>query len=264
MATSSYTDLTVKGTRRTADPRSMRRFARLTILAFTVGAVALTGTATALGPGGPVAADGAAPQPVVTSPANLQLLQRVSLQPDDLVPSAQIQPYQEATTVRGQVSLDLCGAAFASEALRIGRYQVGVFLGQEQALSVEAILYRDAASAKQALSELVRAKRLCPKSFVADGVVGQPPIEHHFNRVPRVFAAVPGVQRVTLDITETDQQGNRGITLSLYQRRGSIIVAMYGSLPLPPSDGSIAGSLADLADTLGRRLLAAPQPSSTV
>ncbi len=240
----------------------MRRIARLTALALVGGVMALPTTATALV--GTVSSDGTVPQPVITSPANLQLLKNVSIQPDDLVPTAQIEPFQEATTVRGQVSLDLCGAAFASESLRIGRYQVGVYIGQEQALSVEAILYRDTASAKQALSELVHAKRVCPKSFVADGVAGQPPIEHHFNRVPRVFAATPGVQRVTLDITEMDQQGNRGVTLSLYQRRGSIIVAMYGSLPLPPSDGSIASSLAGLADTLAQRLLAAPQPAATV
>ena len=119
------------------------------------------------------------------------------------------------------------------------------------------------AAAKQALAELLRAKKSCPTKRTADGVAGRPPIKHRFNRIPRGLKAVPGVQRVTLDITESDAHGNGGTELNIYQRRGSIVVAVYGALPyandyIAPGIGGMAG----LANTLAQRLLAAPQPGS--
>jgi hypothetical protein len=241
--------------------RTMGRMVRAvaTVVGVTMVAVALT-------PLPAVAAGDPFVQPTTTSAADEQLLATVSLQPGDVQPPAAILPYQSATTVRGQVSLNLCGAEFPSEALRAGRRQVGVYAGQSQVFSVEAILYRDDAAAAQALAELTRARKACPKGFVSTGVRGDALIKNHFNHVAKRYRrAVSGVERVAFDITQTTQDGRGGETLVIYQRRGPIVVGLYSMTPLPdnvvttPIDG-----ISGLANTLAQRLQAAPTSGVTI
>jgi hypothetical protein len=213
-----------------------------------------------------VGAVGSFVQPTMTSAADQQLLAAVGLQPSDVQPSAQIVPYRSGTQVRGQVSLDLCGAAFPSEALRTGRRQVGINLQQAQVLSVETILYRNDAAAKQAMTELARARKTCPKGYAPPRVAGEPPIKNHFNHVPSQYrAAVPGVQRAAFDITESTANGDSGEVLSIYQRRGRIIVGLYSGDP--SADTAVAtniGGVPGLANTLAQRLQATQTPATAV
>ena len=127
-----------------------------------------------------------------------------------------------------QVSLDLCGAPFPSEQLRTGRLQVGAYVQDAQAISVEGILYRDDAAAKEALAELEHAQATCPRGFTPSGVAGQPPVKTRFHRVPARFAPQPGGHRVTQALTQSTNAGDATDLISVFQRRGPIVVALYG------------------------------------
>lgn len=84
----------------------------------------------------------------IGAPSDADVLAAVSLTADDAAQSALFQPYDGGDQVVGQTSLDLCDADFPSEALRVGRNQVGI--GRVTAaewVSSEAILYPGPAQA---------------------------------------------------------------------------------------------------------------------
>jgi hypothetical protein len=197
-------------------------------------------------------------QPTQTSTTDVAVLERASLQSADLRPPAVLEPYGAATIVRGQVSLDLCGATFPSESLRTGRLQVGAYVDDQQALSVEGILYRDDAAAKQAFAELERARSRCPSGYVTSRVAGVPPIKTKFRRVPRSYDPVPGVQRIAFSETDTPRDGPPSDVVTVYQRVGRLVVGLYG---VPGASGAYlapdTGGLSGLARLLGERMLAA-------
>src|SRR5262249_34723994 len=129
----------------------------------------------------------------------------------------------------------------------------------DQALSVEGILYRDEAAAKQAFAELRRARTTCPKGYTPSRVADQEPERTQFHRVPARFAAVPGVDRLTFAMTETARGSFPIDTVVVYQRLGPVVVGLYGIPEV--SNAFIAksiGGMSGLADTLARRMLANP------
>jgi hypothetical protein len=72
--------------------------------------------------------------------------------------------------VDGQVTLDFCDARYPSEALRTARNQVAVHDDDEPrsyaiVLSMEAVMYRDAAATEQAFRELRAARLSCSVGF---------------------------------------------------------------------------------------------------
>jgi hypothetical protein len=175
-------------------------------------------------------------QPAQTSSADLSMLQAVSVQNADVRSGFEIVPYTAGTVVAGQVSLDLCSGSFPSERLRTGRYQIAIrpkatSRTQDEVASVEAIAYTDAAAAQSAMQELANAARQCPRSsLVPPAVANQPPLFWRFNAPPdKHWKHVPGVARLAFDVRLQDSQGQQYRTQLIYQQRGRLLVALYGT-----------------------------------
>jgi hypothetical protein len=224
----------VKIVRRDDETLGMKRAPRnlmiLVTLSFALAVIAA----------GVAVADDAA-QPSVTSADDLATLTAVSIQPTDLRTGFEILPYPAGTSVRGYVSLDVCGSDFPSEALRSGRSQVSVVPSDDPTFdqtifATEAIMYQDDLAATQAMTELTAAAKNCPTSSFVEGqactchVGDQAPAKWQFHPAPdRRWKKIPGAQRVAFDVTIADKQGNSTREDLIYQRHGRLIVAIYGA-----------------------------------
>ena len=199
-----------------------------------------------------------------------QTLERISIQPSYLGTGEHIALYQQGDDVSGQVTLDVCGAKFRSEARRRARHQVGVSdaHGADTGLSTEAVLYDSAAGAQQALREINAARAGCPARFVTSDVAGVPPIETTFGSAPdATWARTPGVTRVALAESERDQQGHSDHSVAVYQVRGALLVAFYSDATIAPgvirpSVGGIEGVSQAIAQQMASLPAAALAPRS--
>jgi hypothetical protein len=204
--------------------------------------------------------------PAQTSSADLSLLQSVSLQTADVRSDFEIVPYTGGTVVLGQVSLDLCSGSFPSERLRIGRFQVavrpkGTSRSHDEVASVEAIAYTDRVAAEQAVQELSNAARGCPSSsLVPPAVANEPPLFWQFGAAPdKRWKDVPGVRRLAFDVRLQDVQGQLYRTHLIYQQRGRVLVALYGSADnINSALARKVGNEAGLVRTLAHRLARVP------
>lgn len=154
---------------------------------------------------------------------------------------------QAGDVVDGQVSLDLCGADFPSEARRRARHQVG-FEQVERARLVtsETVVYAPGGAA-QAMAELRAARRSCtgdPTESLIDGV---PAMAWQLTDVP----LRPGWQPDTLALVVrgTPDGGNTLSATVIYQRRGDLI-SVLALHETPASDRLVAA----LGDILSERL----------
>jgi hypothetical protein len=195
-------------------------------LAALVGVVAVM-----LVPGAAEAAD-TVEQPTETPAGELALLTATTVQPSDLLPQFEIEPLNEGTTVKGTVTLDFCGGLFPSEELRVGRYQVVIRTATtaQSVASVEAVGYRDAAAAAQALDELSRARRACPKNiFVDSAVAGVLPAKWKFRPAPdKKWDDVAGVRRQAYNVRIAESQGDVTRGHLVYLQHGRFLIGMYG------------------------------------
>lgn len=196
-------------------------------------------------------------------PSDADILAAVSLTENDAAESALFQPYQGGDHVIGQTSLDLCDADFPSEALRVGRNQVGIgrVTGTEW-VSSEAILYPSPAQAEQAMSELASAAATCPESPVTRGD-GDPGRTWSFAASPDSgWPTEPGVRRQAYSFTVTEADGSTRQATATYLQRDRMILALYAS----PQDAAsvVLRNSPDgqrFADVMTRRLLAVPGDS---
>lgn len=126
--------------------------------------------------------------------------------------------------VEGYVTMDLCGAAFASEDLRSARHQVGYSTPDGEAVSTETVAY-EPGGAELAMSELRDAVAHCPKGFFVSNVGGQPAIKVRM----KALATKADWQEDTLAmrITLTPQNEPSMSGALVYQRRGDMITAVY-------------------------------------
>jgi len=198
-------------------------------------------------------------QPTETPPAELAVLSATTVQPDDLASPYEITQSPDGTTVKGAVTLDFCGAIFPSEDLRRGRLQVGIgnATTTQSVASVEAVSYRDAAAATQALDELSRARRACPKGrYVDSTVTGFPPSKWKFAPAPDAkWDDVVGVRRQAYDVQITEPQSRPIRAHLVYFQHGRYLIGLYGPaanldhIAAPTLDGE-AGLAAALSDRL--------------
>jgi hypothetical protein len=156
--------------------------------------------------------------------------------PSELPSDLELFLYKKGTEVRGQVTLNLCGAHYPSERLRTARVQTAVAsrptdTGKNELASFEAVLYRDDQAAASAMSELAAAAKHCPQSTrVPSGVEGLPPMAWRFHRAPDAhWPKVKGVQRLAYDVTLSASHGRTGHLHYVYQRSGRTLVALYGT-----------------------------------
>lgn len=157
------------------------------------------------------------------------LLTKIGLRSSDAPTGWRVELFPGGAQVKGEVTLDLCGAHFPSEGLRVARRQLGVVgTPMSAAFSSEAVLYRNAAATRQAFAELRRAESTCPPSFVSSDVGGVPPLKTVFGPTPDVaWPATPGVERLAFAATFSDAQGTMEHSTGVYLRRGPLFLGLY-------------------------------------
>src|SRR3954454_22725901 len=99
----------------------------------------------------------------------------------------------------------------------------------QQVVSDEEVRYLDASDATTALEEVRAAVAQCnPERFHEPGVVGDPATRDQIDVVPGSKLAGLAGDRIALDTTMTTQDGRTAFGVSIYQRRGAILSAVYG------------------------------------
>lgn len=152
----------------------------------------------------------------------------------DVPGTARIVLMADGDDVAGQVTLDECGQQFPSERLRVARHQiVGVDASGRMTLSNENLVYRTAADASQALRELRTAIATCPPNeFVPSALANQPAIRSRFTAIPAHSMASLLPDRVAVRMDIATQTGRAQTSYAVYQRRGRILVIVYGREPI--------------------------------
>jgi hypothetical protein len=132
--------------------------------------------------------------------------------------------------VVGQVTLDFCGGGYPSESLRQRRFQT-IYAGQAGApqLSNEVVRYSPG-GAKQALREVARRVRTCPRAAVQSPVPGHG-AERYLSVAlihdPGLLAGSVGI-KMTVEVTEDGRKLRRDI-VAIYQRHGNYLSGVYSS-----------------------------------
>lgn len=186
-----------------------------------------------------------------------EIVRAVEVGPDDLPDEFGAEEFGErGDRVDGYVTLDMCGAAFPSEDLRTARHQVGYSAPDGDAISSETVAY-ELGGAEQAMGELRDAIVNCPTGFVGSSVAGQPRFKTQIGALP----ADADWQEDTLAIRVTlmPKNGPSFSGVSIYQRRGDVITAVYVWAGRERS----AELAAPLASMLGVRLEAADPIAET-
>ena len=156
--------------------------------------------------------------------------------------------------VRDSITLDLCGADFPSEALRDSRLQQTVFdkdtldLLERGEFSIESVVYDDAASGSQAFEEIRGAVASCPHRVVLRKVPHSLPVEFRVFPIPEGELGEIAPDHIALDVTMRSESGDSKRLAVVYQRRGRVLVGLYGaSLPaIAPFIPVVASRLAAL------------------
>lgn len=136
------------------------------------------------------------------------------------------QTIQSGDQVQGQVTLDLCGANFPSENLRVARHQIRL-LSSSDAISNESVIY-SANGAQQARSELLHAVATCPTGPVQDSVAGVGMVTFKVKTLSADSHWLPGT--VALDIAVTNSGGQTLEEVAIYQFRGDAMSGVYGAV----------------------------------
>jgi len=190
-----------------------------------------------------------------TSP-KAQTLAAVGLRASDVAASLHVATLQDGTSL-GIPTLDFCGASYPSESLRVKRLQVGAFdaTGAYAGISTEVVQYKDAAAARQAITEVAAAATSCPRGKVVDTGDGHK-ITFTFHPAPGpsdtplVDANARLIVHVTMDVDGSPQSA-----FLVYQVVGRMFAGMYASNatgdPFPQTDLDASYALAgDIADRL--------------
>jgi hypothetical protein len=164
-----------------------------------------------------------APRP---GPTDAALAASLALTGTD-VPGLTFRLADAGNLVDGTVTLDVCNAAFPSDALRTGRYQQVISKDGNGIASDENVVYRTVADATQAMAEVRRAATNCPADFVPSPLSGGLPTRFTIKAIP--LASVPGAvaDTVALDVALLDQSGRQATLVTVYQRRGRVLVGVY-------------------------------------
>ncbi|MCU0301691.1 MAG: hypothetical protein MUF35_08845 [Candidatus Nanopelagicales bacterium] len=173
------------------------------------------------------------------APDDVELLEEVSLTPEDAAGTAVFQEYEGGNEVVGRTSLDLCFGDFPSEELRTGRRQVGIGdVAGATWVSSEAILYASPEQAAQGMRELQAARADCPTEAVApqDGD-GDAVVWGFLDDPDGDWPDEPGIQRQAYAFTTTDTEGAETTSTATYLRRGRMILALYVT---PPDGAAVA------------------------
>jgi hypothetical protein len=201
----------------------------------------------------------------VTALSARDVLRRVSWQPGDLRSPYHAVLFGGGDQVTDEVTLDLCGAKFPSEARRRARHQVGVADAKQRdaGISIEAVLYDSPDGAAQAMREVRAAQRNCPSGFVQSDVQGVPPLRYQFAPAPdRTWPTIQGMDRFVVAATVSDQHGHSGTEEAIYQQRGRLLVILYASDP-KTNARVLTRPVEGFTDVIARRMAALPANAVT-
>ena len=162
---------------------------------------------------------------LVATPA--QTVARIVLRPAQVAPDATLKRFPGGNQVAGQVTLDLCGYTFHTEALRFARLQVAYTRGATPVISNEVVAYEPGGAAS-ALRELRAAISTCPAGYVASNVRGIGQLKNSITRI-----SVPGSLPGTVAIFDRITQKLNGKTakfdaILVFQVRRDVLSAVYG------------------------------------
>ena len=162
------------------------------------------------------------------------VLERLPLTDDDLPPGFRFVTIPGGNRVRNQVTLDFCGASFPSESTRVARLQQSALDASGKPIrgirGQEVVLYDSAGSAEQAFREIRNAVAECPSDrFVGSRVAGVPPLRYEV--APNAPGTIEDIapDHIVLQFTVNGRSGMSQDVVIVYQRRGRVLVGLYGS-----------------------------------
>jgi hypothetical protein len=160
-------------------------------------------------------------------------LSSIGLTPADLPAGDTMKLLPGGDQAAGQVTLDMCGADFPSETLRTDRLQhAATNSSGKRVVSDEAVRYRSASAAAQALTELRKAVSGCdPSTFQISHVEEMPPLQYALVPLPESQLTGLAKDHVGFSATLTSQTGKTESTVLIFQRRGAMLVGIYGAIP---------------------------------
>lgn len=203
--------------------------------------------------GGP-AADGTVPDADSGSERLDVVLQAMMPSGADLATGERSALREEGDLVENNVTLDYCGVVYASETARLARRQEMIY-DADGAIraSVEAVFYRSG-GAVLAIEEVRGAVASCPEEPRQATVVGVPDMT--YRSTPLDPALLSGLvdDHLAIAIAATPEDGPVQNMVSVYQRRGDVLVITYGE-EIEPT--------VDLATAVGARLAGAAEADLT-
>lgn len=172
-------------------------------------------------------------EPADTAEDRQDLLRQVALGDDDLPPGQHFELYEGGDEVIGQVTLDLCGAEFPSEVLRTARLQQGSMgAGDDDFISNENVLYRDADAAQQALAEVRQVVESCPSDeFLPSTVEGVPDLRYDLTPLGEDQLGAMTEDHVAFRAVVTAENGESVDQAMVFLRRGRVVTAVYANSP---------------------------------
>jgi hypothetical protein len=196
-------------------------------------------------------------------PSDQQVLAAVVLAPHDLAAGDTVETVTDGDVVTDNVSLDLCNAAFPSEARRRARHQVEAVAGapSTRGLAVEAILYDSPDGSSQAFAELRAAQQRCPATFVPSNIDGVPPLKTTFGPSPDItWPPTAGIDRLAFSTLQVAQTGETDGGIAVYQRRGRLLVGLYVAGPdrSAAAINPMAAGIEGLGGRIAQRMMMVP------
>jgi hypothetical protein len=161
----------------------------------------------------------------VATPA--QTVAAVVLRPAQVAPDVTLKRFPGGNQVAGQVTLDLCGYTFRTEALRLARLQVVYTRGTIPVASNEVVAYKPG-GATSALRELRTAIAHCPAGYVASNVRGTGLLKNSITHI-RAPGSLPGSIAILDRITQKlNGKTMRFDAILVFQARRDVLSGVYG------------------------------------
>jgi hypothetical protein len=162
------------------------------------------------------------------SPAQ-RAVERVVLRAAQVGPGSITREIPQGRELAGISTLDLCGARFASEKMRVARVQLSWIrnTGGAPFLSNEVVAYKPGGAA-QAMRELRAAIKACPKGFVKSTIPGAGMIKNQFDPIKgRDFVenSIGVIDHITEKVSK--KKTLKFDSLLVYQVRGNVLSAVY-------------------------------------
>ena len=162
---------------------------------------------------------------IVATPS--ETVARVVLTPAQVAPDVALQPFPGGKKVAGEVTLDLCGYTFRTEALRLARLQVMYARAGTPIISNEVVVYKPGGAAS-AMRELRAAIAHCPVGFAQSTVRGIGQLKNSIEHM-RAPGLLPGSIAILDRIIErVNGKTRRFDTIFVFQARRNVLSAVYG------------------------------------